>query len=96
MELEGETIAGGKLKNKDGWKSPNIGADNTSRFSALPGGYRNMYGVYDNIGFNATFWSATQRDENTAWFYILNNADTRINKVGGNKNYGMSCRCVKD
>lgn len=96
LELEGETRAGGKLKSKDGWKSPNTGADNSSRFSALPGGYRNPYGTYDNLGYNAAFWSATQRDEKTAWFYILNYNDTRINKVGGNKNYGMSCRCVKD
>lgn len=96
MILEGETKAGGKLKNKDGWKQPNVGADNSSRFSALPSGYRNPYGIFDNEGYNASFWSATERDKQTAWFYILNNADTRINKVGGNKNYGMGCRCVKD
>lgn len=96
MALEGETRAGGRLKSKDGWKQPNVGADNSSRFSALPGGYRNPYGIFDNAGYNAAFWSATERDRQTAWFYILNHADTRINIVGGNKNYGMSCRCVKD
>jgi hypothetical protein len=38
--LGGTAIAGGKLKSKLGWSSPNTGATNETGFSALPGGYR--------------------------------------------------------
>ncbi|MCZ2442676.1 MAG: fibrobacter succinogenes major paralogous domain-containing protein, partial [Flavobacteriales bacterium] len=94
--LEGESVAGVKMKAVGKWKNlkqPVIGA---VAFQALPAGFRNAMGYFDNLGSNASFWSATLRETNLAWFFIINQDDNRLLKVSGDINYGMSCRCVKD
>ncbi len=69
LELEnflgGASIAGGKMKQAGGryWNSPNTGADNSSGFSALPGG---EYDAHDTpngfrlINEYAVFWTSTE------------------------------------
>ena len=58
--LGGLSVAGGKLKstgdNTAGtglWNFPNTGADNTSGFSALPGGFRYSFGSFNDIRSSA-------------------------------------------
>jgi len=62
--LGGYTIAGGKLKSKIGWISPNTDATNESGFSGLPGGcvdgscwYKARYSDLGKVGY---FWSGQQ------------------------------------
>src|SRR5690554_4910948 len=67
--LGGTSVAGGKLKETGTthWKSPNTGATNETGFTALPGGYRHLYGAFSNIGYDGYWWSATERSATDAW-----------------------------
>jgi uncharacterized protein (TIGR02145 family) len=54
-------IAGGSMKEVglSHWQSPNAGATNSSGFTGLPGGYRDVLGIYDAYGSSAFWWSST-------------------------------------
>ena len=98
--LGGDTIAGGKLKAVSPlWQLiPNVGATNSSGFSALPGGFRD--GNTGGFGSNGTdggfWWTSTEYGGSSAWFNYLFYNSPMIFKTNGTKNYGLSIRCVKD
>jgi uncharacterized protein (TIGR02145 family) len=105
--LGGSTVAGGKMKatGTTYWSSESAGTDNSSGFSALPGGIRYYDGslTYDgSFDYNtdlAFFWSATESDSNTAWIRYLSNLNglvTRLNSIYSSKSNGASIRCLKD
>ena len=83
-----------------GWNpatpSPNPGT-NTSRFTALPGGFRGFNGSFFNIRDNAFFWSATEGSNNSAWGRSLNvnNGDVFRGNYDS-KRFGASVRCLRD
>jgi uncharacterized protein (TIGR02145 family) len=89
---------GGKMKSISSlWYSPNTGADDSSGFSALPGGFRLDDGSFNFIRSNAVFWSATVYDSNYAWFrYLDNNNSNVLRDNDGNKSLGASVRCLRD
>jgi uncharacterized protein (TIGR02145 family) len=97
----GGSVAGGKMKSAGTayWNSPNTGATNESGFSVLPGGYRNSDGSFDDVSYNAFFWSAT---ENDADFSRALNRSLSLNhgyarrSFGNFKSFGASVRCLKD
>ena len=96
--LGGPSAAGEKLKETGTvhWISPNFDATNESGFTALPGGTCNKFGLYEFIGFNGFWWSATERDSATAYNrdiyyenpYIYSNTNRKVN--------GFSVRCIRD
>ena len=96
--LGGEAVAGGKIKEAGTahWNSPNTGADNSSGFTALPGGVRFISGKFANVGYDGFWWSATEDSAATAWLrnlnYTFNNAVLSYDR----KSFGFSVRCVKD
>lgn len=47
--LGGADVAGGKLKYKYDWDSPNTGASNSSGFLAMPSGHRRTDGQYEDL-----------------------------------------------
>jgi len=58
--LGGSSIAGGKLKisGTTFWNDPNVGADNSSGFSAIGGGILNLDSpFFSGVGGNAFYWS---------------------------------------
>jgi len=63
---------------------------------ALPGGYRNNNGTYNNIGNNGNWWSATENNSNNAWYRNLYYLDSDVYRYYDYKRYGFSIRCVKD
>ena len=94
------STAGGKMKSTTGW-NPSVGimADNSSGFTALPGGSRdNTTSSYD-IGDYATWWSITDvpptPSANAYIFYISYSAN-KIAWSNDGKVYGFSVRCLKD
>ncbi|MCD4792500.1 MAG: Ig-like domain-containing protein [Bacteroidales bacterium] len=98
--LGGEDVAGGKMKETGTthWNSPNTGADNTSGFTALPGGYRNSEdGSFYHIGYSCYFWSSVEKYSGTAAVnYNIDYNDAKINELIYYKSEGFSVRCVKD
>jgi uncharacterized protein (TIGR02145 family) len=102
-ELGGESVAGGKMKSIGTayWSSQSAGTDNSSGFSALPGGYRYSDGSFNFIRDNAFFWSATEDGSSSAWFRDLTSLSSgnvyRLNGFNYNsKSSGASVRCLRD
>ena len=95
--LEGEEVAGGKMKTigTTYWNSPNTGANNSSGFSVLPGGYRIYDGSFGGISYNAFFWSASE-DDNDAWGRILGSGNSNVARITSSKSVGASVRCLRD
>jgi uncharacterized protein (TIGR02145 family) len=84
------------------WDNPNVGADNSSGFSALPGGVRHACcGGFWNIGGVANFWSSTDAGGINAYmrelYHNQNNViRTNYNDIYGLKSAGFSIRCLKN
>jgi uncharacterized protein (TIGR02145 family) len=89
-------IAGGPLKTTGTsyWNSPNLGATNSTGFSALPGGFRDVLnnGNFEYKNVFADFWCyyTTPVDRILSYNYKW------ISSLGPYKNEGLSVRCVKD
>jgi uncharacterized protein (TIGR02145 family) len=99
--LGGENIAGGKMKSTGTtlWVAPNAGATNESGFTVLPGGYRIIDGSFNYIRFFAFFWSATEFDNNHAWYRYLNLNSSNVYRnysINFDKSSGASVRCLRD
>ncbi len=96
----GQEIAGSGLKHKGFkyWEIPNVGATNTTGFTALPGGYRVGNGFFSKGKF-AHFWSATvhpEHDGNMAYYLSVNFDNTHAIVWHLYKRVGHSVRCVKN
>lgn len=98
--LGGEAVAGGKLKEKGKthWFDNNTEADNSTGFTALPGG--SLYG-YQFIGINTygNWWSSTTDDKSwMKWECTMssnNSSVSRGNNAYFGNNLGLSVRCIK-
>jgi len=95
--LGGDSIAGGKLKEKgtSHWDSPNTGATNETGFTALPGGYRYIYGS-NYLNSFASWWSSAQVNTSEALSRGVYNIYTNIYSYHELKVVGLSVRCLKD
>lgn len=101
--LGGEKLAGGKLKEEGTiyWIDPNTGADNSSGFTARPGGEIYNDNLSNTIMFNgkgeyATFWGSTLYDPTYVWNTYLETYSTSFVQSQNVKNGGNSIRCIKD
>ncbi|MCQ2286239.1 MAG: fibrobacter succinogenes major paralogous domain-containing protein [Bacteroidales bacterium] len=101
---EGANNIANALADTTGWSSntsSGCNAGNTgdkanlTGFSALPAGY--YLGSFPvAFGGYAYFWSATENDDNNAWYRNLNSNDSNVNSNYDNKDNGYSDRCVRD
>ncbi len=95
--LGGQEVAGGKLKEAgtSHWNPSNNGADNSSHFTALPGGWmsrciRGMSSGFTGIGSRGSFWSGNDQ------FCILYGNDTKLQFTSTYFADVTNVRCVKD
>jgi uncharacterized protein (TIGR02145 family) len=86
--------AGKSMKAKSGWNVYN--GDNSSGFTALPGGCRNsVHGFYGVPDF-AYFWSSTQWGPEDAMSRWLVTGNYAVYWIGDDRSSGFSVRCLLD
>jgi uncharacterized protein (TIGR02145 family) len=95
--LGGDSIAGGKLKETgvNHWITPNAGANNSSGFTAIPGGCQ----LSDNsiaILQDALYWSSSEYDSDNAIYRTMHYFSRFAYRMHFLKEYGLSIRCIKD
>jgi uncharacterized protein (TIGR02145 family) len=73
----------------------NYGTDEYD-FSAFPGGSRLTNGNYQSIGQNGEWWSATELNEDFAWYRRILYLQSEAYGGQTGKNKGMSVRCIMD
>lgn len=83
-----------------GWRGTDQGTNlkdgGSSKFNALPGGYRNSIGSFYSMDSGTGYWSSTESGSLNAWVRILGKDNTQVNRIDFNKSYGLYVRCVKD
>jgi len=99
--LGGEEVAGGAMKETGTthWASPNIGATNSSGFTALPGGNRDFIweiGYFNNLSSRGYWWSSSQYDANGAWHWYTYHINVYFIADIEPNSFGYSVRCLKD
>jgi uncharacterized protein (TIGR02145 family) len=97
--LGGDQIAGGKVKATGTtlWLLPDLNTTNESGFSGLPGGQRDGSGVFNYVGTNGLWWSATELPNSPfVWVRNLDRGNGILDRRGNEKNYGFSVRCIRD
>ena len=104
------TTEGGQLKEKDTihWKGINVGATNSSGFTALPAGARDYNGKFISLGTSGCWWTSTPEknsvyqpeysEKSQLWGFYRGvcNSKNKIIKYLGNRQEGFSVRCIKD
>ena len=86
---------GYQMKTNYGWNAFTNGT-NSSGFSGLPGGVRQLNGTFFNAGDDGNFWSSSPNGPN-AWYrklsYLYPDDVYRFSEPPRN---GYSVRCVRD
>jgi len=88
------TDVGTKMKSTTGWYGGGNGT-NASGFTALPGGYRNTDGYFDDLTLSAPFWTSSESVP-IAWYRVLVHWTAAIYRYYHNKDFGLNVRCLKD
>ncbi len=88
---------GGQLKEEGfaHWMPPNTGASNSSGFTALPAGYRDIDGTFKLVGYQTYWWSSNQSPNNIKALHLYHDSQFAF-FVTQPKSRGLSVRCLKD
>jgi hypothetical protein len=88
----------GSLSNRHYYVSRFSGTnvDNSSGFSALPGGYRNNAGRFGGLGVQANFWTSTEHTSVYSKRYTVDYNTDPITPGHFFKDGALSVRCLKD
>ena len=93
--LGGMAVAGGHMKADYGWTNGGNGS-NSSGFSGLPGGFRNMTnGDFYAAGWFMNLWSSSPSGSG-AWSTVLSYIVDNVARDSSLPRNGFSVRCLKD
>ncbi len=68
-----------------------------SGFNALLGEGRGPNGSYERVDRHGFYWTATENDQHTAWFYNFGRGSAMLNRhEDGEKSEAFCVRCVRD
>ena len=96
LDVDGnEGLVEDMLKDVIGWSSDGNG-NNTSGFSAIPGGYRMPNGSYTYSGSDGSWWSASPSGSSGASLFNLSSTENDVDFHESSRRYGFSVRCIKD
>ncbi|NOQ25368.1 MAG: hypothetical protein GQ564_08395 [Bacteroidales bacterium] len=70
--------------------------DNSTEFTALPGGFRYSHVEYTGMRLFGYFWTSTEENATSAWVRVLHYDNFGIWRKTENKNSAISVRCIKD
>lgn len=98
LNFIGRQFASDKLKSKS-FK----GGTDIYGFGSLPNGRylppdskdKTKTLLFENQGTHSYYWSSTERDNYTMWSFFLYSDVSTVSKIDGDKNNGMSIRCIK-
>ena len=93
--LGGEDAAGTKMKSQTGWLEDGNGT-NSSGFSGLPAGCRDLNGTFANLGTMAFWWTSTPWNSDLAWYRCIDQSPWYVYRTNYYKANGYSVRCVQD
>jgi uncharacterized protein (TIGR02145 family) len=102
-ESEGQrgTNQGTQMKTSNGWNSnefANGNGTNSSGFTALPAGFRDVDRSYTYLGEGTYWWSATEVDNIEVWgryVFGMYRSDV-VRSEYSVKEFGFSVRCIRD
>jgi len=101
LYLGGQEEAGGKLKDTglENWISPNIGATNSSGFTAVGAGWKEIFcgGNYTK-GIVTGYWTKTPSqvgDVVDNHVFLLRHDSSGVSRLKGYMDCGESMRCIK-
>jgi uncharacterized protein (TIGR02145 family) len=72
------------------------GTNNSAGFAGLPGGDRDEYGTFYDVGDYGYWWSSTEDETASAWSRALYYNSDFVIKYSYNKDSGFSVRCLRD
>jgi len=103
MVQELSPIAGGFLRSTGTielgtgiWHTPNTGATNITSMNVSPSGFRDPTGGWDGLGYNAAFWSFTEKNAENAIMIYSHHFNPGIHANAFSKSSGYAIRCVRD
>lgn len=74
----------------------NLKLNNSSGFSAVPGGLRYLGGSFSYLGGYGYWWSSSERNSTGAWSRVMYYYGYGLNTDYDNKTSAYSVRCLKD
>jgi len=90
------TDQGAQLKSNAGWNSGENG-NNSTGFTALPGGYRYYEnGAYYGQNTLSYWWTASFQDDVAAFYRRLDGNNNGVYRASTDKRAGKYVRCIKD
>ena len=91
------TEAGGKLKSTLNWQMPNVGASNSSGFSAMPGGYYDfMAKQWHDQYREGYYWTSEIISKGTAVAVYMEYRTSGVEMYEEYQPSALSVRCIKN